>query len=142
MYSWKSFFCVLVIFVFLVERHSFAIASSSSSSRISPDSLQSSNVASDTHSQDPVIQTVEKGFLKMLGLNSRPKPKKKVHIPAYIMDLYQQAVEANKEIYTPYDSDELSDDLDDVSQGHRSRSKFPFAGTTVRGFYHQGKYMF
>jgi len=33
---------------------------------------------------------VEQGFLNMMGLSTRPRPKKDIHIPQYLLDIYKE----------------------------------------------------
>lgn len=132
MCSWRSAFFALVTCVLLLE------GQSALKSRISPSSLASSQTTSTSDTrQDQVIRSFENSLLKMFGLSSRPRPKRKVHIPEYILELYKQAVAANQEVYSPYEEDELDEDL---TSARSTRPRHPLAGTTVRGFYHQGNY--
>ena len=70
------------------------------------------------------LQEIEAGLLKMFGLSSRPRPPKgKVHIPPYLLELYNNH----------------------VSNPHRTSLNFKvsnldtLSANTIRSFFHKGK---
>ncbi len=72
--------------------------------------------------RERVLNALQSNLLTMFGLPSRPKPSRKIPIPQYMWDLYQQHTQ---------------------SHGIRNRVKSRNIQTadTVRSFYHKGEYI-
>ena len=77
-----------------------------------------------SHKQsDENVKVLEASLLKMFGMRNRPRPKKKIHIPQYILDLYHQH----------------SHDSEDISFNFKVKGTATHSANTIRSFYHKGE---
>ena len=87
-------------------------------------SSQKSTSSRDYRQSDESIKILEASLLKMFGMRSRPKPRKNIHIPQYILDLYKQH----------------NRDSEDISFNFKVRGTATHSANTIRSFYHKGEF--
>lgn len=76
----------------------------------------------DENRRREIIQAFEKTFLHLFGLKERPKPKKDIFIPQYLLDLYEKH----------------SEDPDSLGESVNVRRRGAGSANTVRSFLHKG----
>uniref|UniRef100_A0A8W8I6T6 TGF-beta family profile domain-containing protein n=1 Tax=Magallana gigas TaxID=29159 RepID=A0A8W8I6T6_MAGGI len=75
----------------------------------------------DENRRREIIQAFEKTFLHLFGLKERPKPKKDIFIPQYLLDLYEKH----------------SEDPDSLGESVNVRRRGAGSANTVRSFLHK-----
>nr|AHB37078.1 dpp protein [Crassostrea gigas] len=75
----------------------------------------------DENRRREIIQAFEKTFLHLFGLKERPKPKKDIFIPQYLLDLYEKH----------------SEDPDSLGESVNVRRRGAGSADTVRSFLHK-----
>ena len=87
-------------------------------------SSQKSTSSNGYKQSDENVKVLEASLLKMFGMRSRPRPRRKIHIPQYILDLYHQH----------------NQDSEDISFNFKVKGTATHSANTIRSFYHKGEY--
>ena len=86
-------------------------------------SSQKSKSGNGYKQSDENVKVLEASLLKMFGMKRRPRPRRKIHIPQYILHLYHRH----------------NQDSDDISFNFKVKGTATHSANTIRSFYHKGE---
>ncbi|XP_013396300.1 bone morphogenetic protein 4 [Lingula anatina] len=124
--NWHLFVIVLSVVVFGQETALLVAGNTNNNRRedyTGETSEKGTTIRENSGQRTKDIQALESSLLKMFGLGSRPRPRKKLEIPQYMLELYQKQMQIR-------DSEEI------MGGDINVRGKFTGSANTVRSFHH------